>query len=180
MYFVKNGYSSNTNMITDTVLSGIGPPEIRRSVHSQNERTKQLTDQRHSLHHHQPMNSHLHSRNIFVSTSQPLLCKPAEAHVSKWQERWEAPDSNLRKMTSTRKNDSRVVTHCRGGRPTECARDRPPPQQQNICGASGRAKTVCAAWPQAISATLWRTADMGYWPEHGSNKLSWQYDTMII
>ena len=27
------------------VLSGIAPPEIRRSVHSQNERTKQLTDQ---------------------------------------------------------------------------------------------------------------------------------------
>ena len=37
-------------------LSGIAPPEIilRRSVHSQNERTKQLTDQRHSLHRHRP------------------------------------------------------------------------------------------------------------------------------
>ena len=53
------------------VLSGIAPPEIRRSVHSQNERTKQLTDQRHSLHHHQPMKSRLHSRNSFVSSSQP-------------------------------------------------------------------------------------------------------------
>ena len=31
-----------------SVLSGFAPPEIRRSVHSQNERTKQLTDQRHS------------------------------------------------------------------------------------------------------------------------------------
>ena len=31
------------------VLSGIAPPEIRRSVHSQSECTKQLTDQRHSL-----------------------------------------------------------------------------------------------------------------------------------
>ena len=30
------------------VLSGIAPPEIRRSIHCQNERTKQLTDQRHS------------------------------------------------------------------------------------------------------------------------------------
>ena len=68
------------------VLSGIAPPEIRRSVHSQNERTKQLTDQRHSLHHHQPAKSRLHSRNSFVSTSQPLLCKPAEARIAKWQE----------------------------------------------------------------------------------------------
>ena len=77
------------------VLSGIAPPEIRRSVHSQNERTKQLTDQRHSLHHHQPMKSRLHSRTSFISTSQPLLCEPAEARVAKWQEQWEATQSNL-------------------------------------------------------------------------------------
>ena len=79
------------------MLSGIAPPEIRRSVHSQNERTKQLTDQRHSLHHHQPVKSHLHSRNGFVSTSHPLLCKPAEARVTKWQNHWEATQSILKK-----------------------------------------------------------------------------------
>ena len=40
-------------------------------------------------------------------------------------------------MTSTQKNNSRVVTYCRGvhgGRPTECTRDRLPPWQRNICG----------------------------------------------
>ena len=79
------------------VLSRIAPPEIRRSVHCQNERTKQLTDQRHSLHHHQPVKSRLHSRNNLVSTSQALLCKPAEAHVTKWQNQWEATQSNLKK-----------------------------------------------------------------------------------
>ena len=79
------------------VLSGIAPPEIRRRIHSQNELTKQLTDQRHSLHHHQPVKSRIHSRNSFVSTSQPLLCKPAEAHVAKWQKHWEATHSNLKK-----------------------------------------------------------------------------------
>ena len=79
------------------VLSGIAPPEIRRSFHCQNERTKQLTDQRHSLHHHQPVKSRLHSRNSFISTSQPLLCKPAEACVTKWQNKWEATQSNLKK-----------------------------------------------------------------------------------
>ena len=79
------------------VLSGIAPPEIRRIVHSQNERTKQLTDQRHSLHHQQPVKSRLHSRNSFVSTFQPLLCKPSEARVAEWQEQWEATQSNLEK-----------------------------------------------------------------------------------
>ena len=50
---------------------------------SQNERTKHLRDQRHSLHHHQPANSRLHSRNTFISTSHPLLCKPTEVRASK-------------------------------------------------------------------------------------------------
>ena len=92
---------------TDTpdlyVLSGIAPPEIRRSIHCHNERTKQLTDQRHSLHHHQPVKSRLRSRNSFISTSQPLLCKPAEARVTKWQNQWEATQSNLKKYDIHRK-----------------------------------------------------------------------------
>ena len=41
--------------------------------------------------------SRLHSRNSLVSTSQPLLCKPAEAHIAKWQEQWEQTDSNLKR-----------------------------------------------------------------------------------
>ena len=49
------------------------------------------------LHHHQPVKSSLHSSNSFISTSQPLLCKPAEARVTKWQNQWEATQSNLNK-----------------------------------------------------------------------------------
>ena len=64
---------------------------------SQKERAKHLTDQRHSLHHHQPVNSRLNSRNTFISTSHPLLCKPAEARASKWQEQWEQTDSNQKR-----------------------------------------------------------------------------------
>ena len=79
------------------VLSGIAPPEIRRRVHSQNESTKQLTDQQHNLHHHQPVNSRLLSRNSFISTSQPILCKPAEVRVANWQGPWEETDRNLKK-----------------------------------------------------------------------------------
>ena len=45
------------------LLSGIAPPVTRCSVHSQKERTKQLTYQRHIIHHHQPVNSRLHSQN---------------------------------------------------------------------------------------------------------------------
>ena len=66
-------------------------------VHSQNERSKQLRYQRHILHHHQPLKSRLHSRNSFISTSQPLMCKPAEARVAKWQEQWEQTDINLKR-----------------------------------------------------------------------------------
>ena len=123
-------------------------------VHDSNNMiTKQLTDQRHSLHHHQPVKSRLHSRHSFVSTTQPLLCKPAEARIAKWQEQWEQTDSNLKRYNiDPKKNDSRVATRCRGvhgGHPTECARDRLPPRQRNICGATGTAKTVCAAQPHA-------------------------------
>ena len=85
------------------VLSCIAPPEIRHSVHSQNERSKQLTDQRHSLHHHQPAKSRLHSRNSFISNSQPLLGKPTEARVAKWQEQWEQTYSNLKRYHIHRK-----------------------------------------------------------------------------
>ena len=55
------------------------------------------SDQRHRIHHQQSVNSCLHSRNSFVSTSQPLLCKPTEACVAKWQEQWDATQSNRKK-----------------------------------------------------------------------------------
>ena len=137
------------------VLSGIAPPEIRRSIHCQDERTKQLTGQRHSLHHHQPVKSRLHLRNSFVSTSQPLPCKPAEVRVTKWQHQWEATQSNL-KTYDIHPKEHTVVTHCRGvhgGRPTECVRDRLPPRERNICGATVKTNTVglCAAQPHAIT-----------------------------
>ena len=135
------------------VLSSIAPPEIRRSVHCQNERTKQLTDQRHSLHHHQPVKSRLHSRNSFVSTSQPLLCKPAEARVMKWQNQWDATQSNLKKYDIHPKEQLpsgdtlpwrtwRTANRVRSGQAAT--------QQRNICGATVRTNTVCAAQPHAI------------------------------
>ena len=64
---------------------------------SKKERAKHLTHERDSLHHHQPVNNRLHSRKTVISTSHPLLCKPAEACASKWQEQWEKTDSNLKR-----------------------------------------------------------------------------------
>ena len=78
-------------------------------------------------------NSRLHYHHSFISTSQPLLCEPAEARIAKWQEHWGGwlPRATKRNTTSTQKNDSRVVTQCRRVT-TECARDRPPPRERNI------------------------------------------------
>ena len=80
------------------LITGCIRPTGNKVQRTQPKRAHQkLTYQRHSLHHHhQPVTSRLHSRNSFVSTSQPLLCKPAEACVAKWQEQWEATESNLK------------------------------------------------------------------------------------
>ena len=80
----------------------------------ENERTKQLTDQRHILHHHHPVKSRLHSRNTFVSTSQPLLCKPAEARIAKWQEQWEQTDSNPKMYNIDPKRTTPERSHAAG------------------------------------------------------------------
>ena len=144
--------NENAQTLKQYQMEDSNPGCLDCEIFSQNVRTKHLTDQRHSLHHHQPVNSRLHSRNTFISTSHPLLCKPAEARASKWQEQWEQTDSNLRDTTSTQKNDSRVVTRflgVHGGRPSDWTRDRPPSRQRNICEATGRAKSVCAAQPHA-------------------------------
>ena len=131
------------------MLSGIAPPEIRCSVHSQNERTKELTDQRHSLHHHQPVKGRLRSRNSFISTSQPLLCKPAEARVAKSQEQLEATQDNLKTYDVHPKEQlpsGHTLPGVHGGRPTECAQDRLPPRQQiNLWGYRESETCVCGA-----------------------------------
>ena len=99
-FHLKNRHADRKLNVT---WNGTKLDHTRRSVHSQNERTKQLTDQRHSLHHHQPVKSRLHSRNSFVSTSQHLLCKPAEDRIAKWQERREQTDSNLKRYNIDQK-----------------------------------------------------------------------------
>ena len=89
------------------------------------ETTYKPTTQPLRVYHHQPLNSRLHSSNCFISTCQPLLCKPASRS---------GKNNGRLQPTSTQNYDSRVVTHCCGVR--QCALDTPPPRQRNICGAT--------------------------------------------
>ena len=86
--------------------------------------------------------SRLHSHNSFVLTSQPLLCKPAEARVAKWQEQWEATQSNLKTYDIHPKEQlpsghTQPWRTCMADGQLSFARDRLPPRQRSICGATG-------------------------------------------
>ena len=115
------------------MLSGIAPSEIRRSVHRQNERERPA-----------------YTRTTVSSQPPSLSCVSPQKLVlrsGRNSGRLVATQSNLTKYDVHPKEQlpSRH-THCRGvhcGRPTECARDRLPPRQRNICAATGRAKHVC-------------------------------------
>ena len=63
-------------------LAPIAPPHIRKTVACRKERTRQTTDARHQLFHHQPAASRLKSRKSFIRTVTPLV-----SSASKVQER---------------------------------------------------------------------------------------------
>ena len=87
------------------------------------------------------MNS-LHSHNSFISNRSLSCVSPQKVVSRSGKNSGRHLIATFTIMTSNQKNDSRVVTRCHGGRQTQCARDRPPPRQRNICGATGRARTV--------------------------------------
>ena len=58
-----------TNLDSVQILAGIAPPHIRRTVACRMERTRQTTDTRHQLFHHQPAASRLKSRKSFMRTA---------------------------------------------------------------------------------------------------------------
>ena len=81
------GCLRSTNMQSVYVLAGIAPPDIRRAVASQIERTKQATDQRHPLHNHTPPPKRLKSRKSFLASTTPLQTTPSAARLSLWNKR---------------------------------------------------------------------------------------------
>ncbi|KAJ8416742.1 hypothetical protein AAFF_G00326200 [Aldrovandia affinis] len=69
-------------------LSGIAPPDIRRTVITKAERTKQAIDNRHLLHEHSAVRKRLGSRSSFLDTSETLETTPTDARTTEWQKQW--------------------------------------------------------------------------------------------
>ena len=69
---IISGCLKPTNLDSVHILAGIAPPHIRRNVACRLERTRQTTDARHELFHHQPAASRLTSRKSFMLTVTPL------------------------------------------------------------------------------------------------------------
>ena len=69
---IISGCLKPTNLDSVHILAGIAPPHIRRNVACRMERTRQTTDARHQLFHHQPAASRLKSRKSFMRTITPL------------------------------------------------------------------------------------------------------------
>ena len=68
------------------LLAGIAPPHIRRTVAYRMERTRQTTDDRHQLFHHQPAASRLKSRKSFMRTVTPLDSSASSSRLRLWKD----------------------------------------------------------------------------------------------
>ena len=68
------------------ILSGIAPPEIRRTAASSRERHRQLTDERHPLFGHVPAMSRLKSRKSFLNAVNPSATAE-DIRSAYWSER---------------------------------------------------------------------------------------------
>ena len=68
------------------LLAGIAPPRIRRNVACRMERTRQTTDARHQLFHHQPAASRLMSRKSFMCRVTPLDSSASSSRLQLWKD----------------------------------------------------------------------------------------------
>ena len=75
-----------TNLDSVHLLAGIAPPHIRRTVACRMERTRQTTDARHQLFHHQPAASRLKSRKSFMRTVTPLDSSASSTRLRLWKD----------------------------------------------------------------------------------------------
>eukprot|EP00057_Strongylocentrotus_purpuratus_P005102 XP_003730216.1 PREDICTED: RNA-directed DNA polymerase from mobile element jockey-like [Strongylocentrotus purpuratus] len=76
-----------TNVDSLHSLAGIAPPDVRRTVASRTERSRQVEDTRHPLYSHQPARTRLKSRKSFLHTVQPLSQPPHSTRVILWEEK---------------------------------------------------------------------------------------------
>ena len=83
---IISGCLKPTNLDSVHILAGIAPPHIRRTVACRMERTRQTTDARHQLFHHQPAASRLKSRTSFMRTVTPLDSSASSSRLRLWKD----------------------------------------------------------------------------------------------
>ena len=80
---------SRTNTNNLPILAGIAPSDIRGAVTCRMERTRQTTDQRHSLNRHLGVVPCLKSRKSFIKSTEPINTTAKAARMELWRERLE-------------------------------------------------------------------------------------------
>ena len=90
---IVTGCIKTTSVQCLYALSGIAPPNIRRTVITNAERKKQVIDTRHLLHGHTAPQKRLPSRRSFLDTSAALETSPDIARTTEWQEQWNSLES---------------------------------------------------------------------------------------
>ena len=83
---IISGCLKPTNLDSVHILACIAPPHIRRTVACRMERTRQTTDARLQLFHHQPAASRLKSRNSFMGTITPLDSSASSGRLRLWKD----------------------------------------------------------------------------------------------
>ena len=83
---IISGCLKPTHLDSVHILAGIAPPHIRRTVACRMERTRQTTDARHQLFHHQPAASRLKSRKSFMRTVTPLDSSASSSRMRLWKD----------------------------------------------------------------------------------------------
>ena len=83
---IISGCLKPTNLDSVDILAGIAPPHIRRTDACRMERTRQTTDARHQLFHHQPAASRLKSRKSFMRTVTPLDSSASSGRLLLWKD----------------------------------------------------------------------------------------------
>ena len=83
---IISGCLKPTNLDSIHILAGIAPPHSRRIVFCSMEHTRQTTDDRHQLFHHQPAASRLKSRKSFMRTVTPLDSSASSSRLRLWKD----------------------------------------------------------------------------------------------
>ena len=79
-----------TNVEDLYLLAGIAPPDIRRDVCARVEKTKQETNEAHSLYGQNPAEKRLESRKCFLRSVKPVDFPPKVIRCSAWLSRLQA------------------------------------------------------------------------------------------